>query len=87
MQVIVTKIRDELARQGVEFTPEVLNEIIHALAYIASFVGGDATLDPGGDWGLRVIIDKEEPDGDECFVEVLLWSEDDAVENDPRESN
>lgn len=74
MEKSVSSVRMELAEQGVEMTPEDLNEILQAAAHIASYIGGSVTIDTGKHWGLYVEIDKLAPG--ECWVDLVHYEDD-----------
>lgn len=75
----VQGIRTELARMGIELTPDALEEILQAGAYAASFIGGSITLDSGGDWGLY--IEAVPGSQDDCWVDVVHYDDSDTEAN------
>lgn len=69
-------IRDELARLGVELTPQALQDILQYAANCAILLGGYCILDSGNGWEIEVEIDED----DEAFVMLVTYTLEDPDE-------
>lgn len=85
MQQIVVDIRRQLAKVGIEFTPADLEELLNVGAVLASKLGGFCYFDCGEFWGMDITIDPDDPTGQRCDVNVLLFDVEEDEADIPEE--